>query len=638
MILDGLKNLFGKIKDKCNQIITKLKNKVPRIYMKQQTGLLDPLSIPKFTNQLEKPPAFVPLVKQNCLGDEQKSQLYRIDICEFKQQLLPNGFPKTTVWGYGGDIRDANTGKKKYVMSSPGATLEAVKGVPVKIKWNNKLTGKHLFAVDPTLHWANPNDMSMEPPKPWPPFPPGFAEAQYPVPVVTHLHGGEVYSGFDGHPDAWFTSNGKHGPAYLTSCFTYSNEQEATTLWYHDHALGLTRLNVYAGLAGFYLLRESKKDKDGCIYPDNQFGLPAGIYEIPIVIQDRMFQTDGSLYYNTAGINPDIHPYWVPEFLGNVIMVNGKVWPSLNVERRQYRFRFLNGSNARFYNLKFSNGMEFIQIGSDGGYLPKPVTLTSLLLAPAERADLLIDFSSLLPGTSIILQNDANAPYPDGEAPDPDTIGQIMQFRVPANASNPSKPVILPDSLNNIPNLIPDSPKRILTLNEVQGLNGPTEVLLNGQKWSAPITETPLVGSTEEWVIVNLTMDTHPIHLHLVQFLLKDRQDFDMDAYQTTWEGLNGMPPLNKPTTTVPVEPYLIGEPLEPDENERGWKDTVRMNPGQVTRILVRFAPQKIPVGGVKPGENLYPFNPSKGPGYVWHCHIIDHEDNEMMRPYKVEK
>ena len=611
---------------------------------------IDPTSIPKFVNQLPKPPHYEPFIinvrvkaKEKIYGDivkwhtkKEKRHLYFVDVSEFKQQILPESFPETTVWGYGGLIKDSQTGKLKYSRSAPGATFEAEKNIPVMVKWINRLIGPHLFAVDPTLHWANPNNMSMDPPMPWPKFPPGFPQAQRPVPIVTHLHGGEVPSIYDGHPEAWFTYNGRKGSAFATSLYTYPNKQEPTTLWYHDHALGITRLNVYAGLAGFYLLRDSDNCKN-----DNSHGekliLPVDKYEIPIAIQDRSFNTDGSFAFNNVGINPDIHPYWVPEFFGDTIMVNGKVWPNLDVDRHQYRFRLLNGSNARFYNLTMSNGMKFIQIGSDGGFLPKPVELSSLLIAPGERADILIDFSGIAPGTLITLLNDANAPFPIGDAPDPNTTGQIMQFTVPAKAYATVKPPKLPDKLNCIPTLIPDSLQRILTLNEVMGPNGtPVTVLLNGLKWSAPITELPIVGSTEEWVIANLTADTHPIHLHLVQFQLFNRQNFNAMEYMSKWEEINGIPPLDHPTVILPIESYLDGAPIEPDDNEKGWKDTIKMNPNQVTRILVRFAPQDVAPSNVKPGENLYSFNPTLGPGYVWHCHILDHEDNEMMRPYKV--
>ncbi|MDF2942150.1 MAG: putative multicopper oxidase [Herbinix sp.] len=634
--------LYSDMKNKICDFKYSIKNKSNKILFRRPTQL-DPAKIPKYVNQLVKPEVYKPEVmnyhkKGNELKHCKETHCYRIDISEFKQQILPEGFPKTKVWGYGGYIKDSKTGQVKYSRSSPGSTIEAIRGIPVKVKWINKLKGKHLFAVDPTLHWANPNDMPMDPPKPWPQFPPGFIKAQIPVPTVTHLHGGEVASVNDGHPDAWFTYNHIFGPAYKKSINTYPNKQQPTTLWYHDHALGITRLNVYAGLAGFYLLRDGDRCKHDCLYPESQMNLPCGKYEIPIVIQDRMFNTDGSLRFTNVGDNPELHPYWDPEFFGDTIMVNGKVWPNLNVDRRQYRFRVLNGSNARFYNLKMSNGMHFIQIGSDGGFLSEPVELNSLLLAPAERADILVDFSEIEPGTSILLQNNANAPFPDGDSPDPNTVGQIMQFTIPFDAPEPIKPCMLPDRLNCITNLKPNTPKRILTLNEVTGPNGPTIVLLNGQKWSAPITETPRVGSTEEWCIVNLTMDTHPIHLHLVQFQLHNRQNFDMEEYQKKWEELNGILPLEQPTEVLPIDPYLLGKPIDPDENESGWKDTVRMNPGQVTRIWVRFAPQDTPNCQVSPGKNYYPFDPSSGPGYVWHCHIIDHEDNEMMRPYIVEK
>jgi FtsP/CotA-like multicopper oxidase with cupredoxin domain len=211
-----------------------------------------------------------------------------------------------------------------------------------------------------------------------------------------------------------------------------------------------------------------------------------------------------------------------------------------------------------------------------------------------------------------------------------------MQFTVPVNVPEPVPPVILPEKLNCIPQLEPDAPKRVLTLNEVMGPNGPTAVLLNGQMWSDPITELPRVGSTQDWWIVNLTMDTHPIHLHLVQFQLLDRQNFNVGEYKKIRDANNGMLSLNDPVADLPIEPYLLEEPIDPDENEKGWKDTLRMNPNQITRIRVRFAPQDIPLNCSEPGKNYYPFDPSFGPGYVWHCHILDHEDNEMMRPYKI--
>ncbi|NBI27939.1 multicopper oxidase family protein [Chengkuizengella marina] len=587
------------------------------------THPLDPRSIPKYVNQVEVPSVFKPTIVRDPSTNEELSHNYTVFITAFKQQLLPPGFPETFVWGYEGIIEDGSC-----FSSTPGPTFEAVRGIPINVQWVNNLTDPHFLPVDPTLHWANPNNIPTPEP-PFQPFPPGYPLAQSPVPVTTHLHGGEVRSDSDGGPDSWFTAGEeKTGPAFIQSRYTYPNQQEPTTLWYHAHALGITRLNVFAGLAGFYLLR----DPNNIIEPL----LPSGPFEIPIVIQDRSFNKDGSLLFPNIGVNPDAHPYWVNDFLGDVIMVNGKVWPNLNVERRQYRIRFNNGSNSRFYNLKLSNGQSFMQIGSDGGFLRCPVELTEILIAPAERADVLIDFSKQDPGTKIIITNDAFAPFPGGDRPDPETTGQIMQFTVLDTPSE--KPVILPPILNEIPQLIPDVPKQTLTLNVVREETdpGPIELLLDGQKWASPISELPQVGSTVDWVLANITAATHPIHVHLIQFQLVSRQLFDAERYLADWESLNGKPPLQHPTIPLDVEDYLIGKPIEPDLNEQGWKDTVRANPNEVTILRLRFTPQNVETGGSKPGLNQFPFDPTFGPGYVWHCHILDHEDNEMMRPMKV--
>jgi len=591
------------------------------------TKPLDPKSIPKYVNQLFIPPVFKPIIAKDPVRGEDISHNYTISMTQFMQQILPPTFPETSVWGYEGNVEDPSTGETSCFRSSPGPTFKAVRGIPSNVQWVNKITEPNPFAVDPTLHWANPNNMLMPTP-PFLPFPPGYLLAQSPVPLVTHLHGGEVRSDSDGNPDSWFTAGeGKKGPEFITSCYTYLNKQEPTTLWYHDHALGTTRLNVYAGLAGFYLIED----------PNNKISplLPSGSYEIPIVIQDRSFNEDGSLLFPSNGVNPAVHPYWRPTFIGNTIMVNGRVWPNLDVERRQYRFRVLNGSNTRTYNLKLSNGQDFIQIGSDGGFLAFPVTLAELLISPAERADILIDFSLLSPGTTIILTNDAKAPYPNGNPPDPDTVGQIMQFTIlDTPIVSPTK---LPAELNKIPVLTPNVPKKILTLNVVgQATTMPTELLLDGQMWEALISELPIVGSTVEWEIVNLTNGAHPIHVHLIQFQIANRQNFDSVTYSTEWIKLNGEPPLQHPTVPLAVDPFLTGNPIDPALNERGWKDTVLVPPGQVTRLKLRFAPQDANPKKAEPGVNLFPFDPTFGPGYVWHCHIIDHEDNEMMRPLKV--
>lgn len=586
---------------------------------------LNPLTIPKYVNQLVIPPSYAPTVVTDPETGAVVSHDYSVDTSQFMQQVLPAPLPATTVWGYGGMVQ--MPGGPQYFRNAPGATFEATRGVPVNVNWTNGITGSHLFPVDPTLHWADPNGMGMPMP-PFPAYPTGFAQAQSPVPLVPHLHGGEVRSDSDGNPEAWWTADGKTGPAYSGTTFNYPNTQPATTLWYHDHALGITRINVMSGLAGFYLLRD----------PDDTLAssLPSGQYEVPLVIQDRSFNADGSFFFDSVGVNPDIHPYWTPEFFGNVIMVNGGVWPNFNVEPRQYRFRVLNGSNARFYDLRLIDPVSgarvpFTQIGSDGGYLPAPVDMKNgMVIAPGERADILVDFSALAPGTRIQMQNSAKAPYPNGAAADPKTTGQIMQFTV--NNAPAVTPAALPAALNTIPVLAPNKAERVLTLNEVMGPAGPVEALLNGQKWAAAATELPQVGSTEDWVIVNMTGDTHPIHLHLVQFQVIGRQSYNITKYTAAWTAANpGMLPLTVPTVPVSPADYLKGRLRAPAANEMGWKDTVQANPGEVLRIRVRVAPQD--AVGAAPGVNLFTFDPGIGPGYVWHCHILDHEDNEMMRP-----
>ena len=612
---------------------------IPILSAKAQPALLDPTTIPKYTSQLVIPPVYVPInvVRDPCTGKVIR-QDYAINMTTSVQQILPASMGLTThVWGYQGKVRLLDGTILDSFVNSPASTFLATRGVTINVTWRNNILDPHMFAVDPTLHWANPNGMDMMLDPQFPGYPPGFSDAQTNVPLVTHLHGGEVQSYYDGGPDEWFTATGTQGPDYSTASptdpnaavYIYPNKQQAATLWYHDHALGMTRINVMSGLAGFYLLRDKNNWLD--TYLSTRF--PYGVYDIPLAIQDRIFQTNGDFYFPSDGVNPDVHPYWIPEFFGDTIMVNGVVWPNLNVNRGQYRFRILDGSNARFYNISFSNGMSFTQIGTDGGYLKSPVKLKSLQVAPGERADILVDFSGLAPGTKVTLLNNANAPFPDGDPVDPETTGQIMQFTVTRSRgrSRATLPYILNPTLAGYkyPTLPSPSKTRTLTLFEVQGENGPLEVLLNGQKWSGTVTERPKVGSTEDWVIVNLTMDTHPIHLHLVQFQLVGRVAIDKVAYNASWIQLNnGLAPpfpLNYVPKQLNIASYVQGSLVGPKPNEKAWKDTIQMNPGEATIIRVRFASQN---------GSPFPFDATKGPGYVWHCHIIDHEDNEMMRPY----
>jgi len=615
----------------------------PQIRLLEHVGtsgpsILDPQSIPQFENQLTGPP---PVYQAQVVTSQGKAirHDYTVAMTSFTQQILPPSMNLlTSVLGYKGSAVDAVTGATLgTVQSAPGPTFEAVRGIPIKVEWQNNVVSPFMFAVDPTIHWANPNDISMAS-SPFPAYPPGFPNAQSPVPLVTHLHGGQNQSYSDGGPNEWFTSDGKHGSAYSTyektdsnaAVYYYPNTQQPTTLWYHDHALGVTRLNVLSGLAGFYLIRESNTGYDKVAAM-----VPTGKYEVPLVIQDRSFNSDGSLYYPSTGSASSVHPYWSNTFLGNVIMVNGKVWPNMNVDRGQYRFRILNGSNSRFYELNFSNQMTFTQIGSDGGYLKAPFSTTALTLAPAERADIIVDFSGLNPGDTVQLQNTALLTQ---TGPETQTTGHVMQFTAneaegttPFNINSAPQPFNPTLTGSSFPTLPEPSKQRILTLYEIAGSNGSTvEALLDGQNWGSTISETPELGATEEWKIVNATMDVHPIHVHLIQFQLVQRQQLSaLGSYIDEWLSVNGQPPFNHPTKNVQsLSTYLSTSVTPPQSQEQCWKDTIIVNSGEVVTIRLRFAQQD---------GSSFPFDATAGPGYVWHCHLLEHEDNEMMRPYMVK-
>lgn len=641
--------------------------------MSSPPGTINASKIPKYVNQLGLIPVYVPTVYTDPDTGE-VIHTYTIDMTQFREKILPTGTPlvnntdgKTTVWGYGGLAKDGVTGRPLgYVRASPSPTFEAVRGVPVNVTWINRIYEPYMFAVDPTLHWANPSmlPMHMGLMPPYPPFPPGYNGMPYTYPdgttanmegydaqriaaLVPHLHGGEVRSTSDGFPTGWFTATGMKGADYTTespaadnaTVYIYPNAQQATTLWYHDHAMGITRINVMSGLAGFYLLRD----------PADQVAplLPSGKYEMPLAIQDRTFKENGELWFPAEGTEPSVHPYWNMTFFGNTIMVNGLVWPNLNVDRGWYRFRLVDGSNARTYRISLHNAatgaeIPFTQIGSDGGYLKAPVSMSELQISPGERADILVDFSGVSAGTEIIMKNTASAPHPMGSPPDSNTVGQVMRFTVTGSSGYKKGASLisqLPMTLNptlsgNYPNLPRPSKKRILTLVVTMGMRkrgmggmGSVSFLLDGQRWDSPVSELPKNGDTEEWQIVNPTMDTHPIHLHLVQFQVVSRQNITHGRYMTDWIAVNGLPPLDRPPKNLNLTSYLSGSLVPAERNEMGWKDTVQANPGMVTTIRVRFKTQE---------GNAFPFDPTAGPGYVWHCHILDHEDNEMMRPYKV--
>ena len=556
-----------------------------------EVELLDPLRLTKYIDPLPVPGA-MPMSGPNA---------YEIGVWQIQQQLHGE-LPPTTVYGYG---------TSEATASYPGATIVTRKGVPISIRWTNHLPATHLleYAIDPTIPRAKTTTG---------------------VPIATHVHGAEVEPQSDGGPHTWFTAGfAEKGKDWKKEVLQYANDQLPATIWYHDHAFGYTRHNVYAGLAGFYIVTD----------PGNEpAGLPAAPYDIGLALQDRMFTADGQLWYPNEGVS-ETHPVWIPEFFGNVMLVNGKVWPRLDVEARRYRFRFLGGSQARFFSLSLNDrvtgaaGPAFHQIGTDGGYLAAPVVLNDpanpnsprLLIAPGERADVIVDFTGLAPGREFILRNTAKAPFPNGEAVDPQTSGQIMLFRVIApTGPDPSQ---IPAQLTTVESLPAATVKRVMTLNEVMDdEDEPIGALLNGMGFhDGMVTEMPTLGTTELWEVVNMTGDTHPIHLHLVQFQIVNRQKTHPRRYERAFREVNQFLPLEE-YVEVPVDPYLRGRPIPPDDNERGWKDTFRMNPGEVTRVLIRFAPQD--------GSPAYSFDATAEPGYVWHCHILEHEENDMMRPY----
>jgi spore coat protein A len=543
--------------------------------------LLNPGSQPRFVNQLPIP----------SIIDGRNGGLFTIGISQFDQWLglidpVTNQKLNTTVWGYNG--------------SYPGPTILAKKDMPIQVFWQNNLVNgshkpiPHLLPIDPTIHWALENE-------------PGWQTLG--VPVVTHLHGGHTESASDGLPEAWFTPNfSRKGIDFIkgdAQPYYYSNTQQAATLWYHDHALGITRLNVYAGLAGFYLNTDANE-----MNLQNTGKLPASPYDIGLAIQDRMFTNEGKLFYPSTPEQEEQQlslPSVLPEFFGDFILVNGMAWPVLDVEPRQYRFRVLNGSDSRFYNLALSSGQPFNQIGTDDGFLNAPVSQQQMLLGPGERKDIILDFSSpALWGQMIIMHNNAKTPFPKGEPADPQTTGQIMAFRVnkPINPNYPLTP--LPSTLR--PPIVPlqtTLAARKLVLFEAEDEFDRLKPMLgtfdNGVlQWHDPITENPKLNDTEIWEIYNNTMDAHPIHLHLVSMQLVNRQKFHAEIDEQ-----NGKP----------YNVRLIGQPSLPAPEERGWKDTWVMYPGEVTRVIATFDLEGL---------------------YAWHCHILSHEDHEMMRPYYV--
>jgi spore coat protein A len=709
-------------------------------------GSLDPTTIPKYVTPLVIPPV---------MNNDGAADSYDIAVREFKQQILPGGiwntlngrkdkFPATTVWSYGPDADPTPKGGVAPAANSqfnyPAYTIETSSDMPVDVRWINDLVdekGKyldHLITIDQTAHWANPPKECKQGPARTDCAGTDGDGYEGPVPIVTHVHGAHVDGHSDGYPEAWWLPAANNIPkGYATSGtlfddatgtnpgnlgyadYVYRQDQPATTLWYHDHSLGMTRNNVYAGPAGFWLIRDGVNDEvddtstgaawDGVLPGPApvagqgvlELNVPTdpvrqSIREIPVAIQDRSFDRNGQLFYpqNRAffeGVHPkdlkvtfapnsDVLPIWNPEAFSNVIVVNGVSWPELEVAPALYRLRLLNGCNSRFLWLKFDDSdVEVHQIGAEQGFLPAPIDMNALdldgsgdgkaqvLMALAERADVIVDFRGLADGTVVNLSNigpdepfAGGVPGVDFDPADPGTTGQVMRFVVnhhldgasntdPTGTTPATDPADL--ALNSENPLGVHTVTRQVSLNEEESHEvcvladavteeflvpikevdcestapsgtevvpfGPTEALLgtlnedgtgNGLKWtdmsgtSTPVpvtlengdvmminvTENPTVGDTEIWEMYNFTADAHPIHLHLVRFEVVNRETFD-------------------------------GDVRGPEPWETGYKDTVISYPDEITRVKALFG---------LPGL------------YVWHCHIVEHEDNEMMRPYVV--
>jgi FtsP/CotA-like multicopper oxidase with cupredoxin domain len=645
-----------------------------------QGGTLDPADVPKYQTPLLIPPV-MPRAGTITQRGGKPIDDYEISVRQFPQQILPAGLPPTSVWGYGAIA--AQSGRGLLLHNAPSLTIEAQYNRPVRVKWINDLVDAdgtflpHLLPVDPTLHWANP---------------PGGADGRDtrptfestperytgPVPIVTHAHGAVgVGDESDGYPEAWYlpaandipaghategtwydffagkaaaSYSATWGPGFAT--FQYPNLGRAATTWYHDHTLGMTRLNVYAGPAGFYIIRGGPAGDSAVL--DSRTGLTASLpgpaprendafpsnkhyREIPIAIQDRSFNSDGSLFYpdtraffdEFAGPyipETDVSPIWNPEFFGNMIMVNGNTWPFLDVEQRRYRFRVLNGCQSRFLILDFNDvpGVEVWAIGNEGGLLAAPVNLTAtngnrLLIGLAERADLIVDFTNVPVGNHVLANVGPDEPFGGGEPDDdfdfadPDSTGQIMEFRVvpaldddtstppqflqlPAVIPLPAATVVRPLALLEEMSAFHDGPAEAL-LGTVDGDPNLAPGVLTKRLWKDHVTENPAVGSTEVWELYNASADAHPMHIHEVTFEVLNRQDIVVD----------------EEAGTVEVAPGSVPRPAETWET--GFKDTVIAYPGQVTRLRIRLE---------RPGQ------------FVWHCHIVEHEDNEMMRPYRI--
>ena len=500
---------------------------------------------------------------------------YSFTLHEISRKLHPD-LPPTPVWAY-----DDGSGLAGQA-GSFGMVIAGQSGTPIDVSYTS-----HLPETYPD----------------WIPVDTRLTPLGNEVRTMAHLHGGFVAADSDGNPAVTPDGFG-HGQTQHVHYTNALPEMPASLRWFHDHGFGTTRLDVFAGLAGGYLLHDVH---DTGTEP-NPIGVPGGAYDIPLVIQDRQFRRDGKFLYPVSDI-PGI--VWIGEYFGDHMLVNGKVWPFLHVEPRMYRFRILNGCNARIMSLHF-DGLPLWQIGAEGGLFDRPVRLRRLVLASAERADVLVDFRGL-DGRTLYLRNSTPAAPVSTPAP---PLPTVMQIRVGTHVTKPGPKSVPPSLPGRRAQLHHPVTTRYITLNEIAPQTAKWTLNLSGLDFEGrPVTETPKAGTVEDWVYINMTPDTHPMHVHLVTFQVVGRTPFNVGAYQAKYGGPNGVPGGIDPTpfATGPIEP--------PTPDERGFKDTAKANPGYFLTIRAKF---DLPAGVTAPQT------------YVHHCHIVEHEDNDMMRPFTV--
>ncbi|XP_024533942.1 uncharacterized protein LOC112347409 [Selaginella moellendorffii] len=531
------------------------------------------------------------------------SPRYRVTIGAYKiTQKLHRDLPPTTLYAFG---------TSEYTASFPGPTLIAQKRETSFVRWENHIPDReHFLPVDYTILGAGPRY--------------GY------IPMVPHLHGQEGSSWSDGHPEAWFTSVGERGPGYVTQNYVYPNFQRHSLLWYHDHTYGMTRLNMAAGLVGVYVIESPWEDPSWV--PRNY---------VLLVIQDKQFFSDGSINYPSVGSNPGVHPQWCPDYFGDTILVNGKVWPYIEVWPVVVRFRVLLAANSRFFILNLNDtSLSFMKIGTDGGYLATPIRQKKLRLSPSERVDILIDFRGVKPGERVLLYNTAPAPFPSGSVTEQEVLlFKVINWRTNGTIDEDDDEIpqaLTPSELAELPTLSIIKATTGVDLSYVDWVstynrpfvhrvsldsgNTLTGLFLQDRlSFTRPATEQVLLYTNEVWCMINTMTASHPIHIHLINFLVLEQQGFDTGRFAAGSCSFEYDYPDSRSCYT--------GEAQGADVDQVGWKDTAVIQPATVTRFFLAFKPSI---------SYRFPLDPTTFPHFVWHCHILEHEDNEMMRPLVV--